>query len=57
MALFLSQICKPRDLSKLTRFFEDSNRFCKGNKIRHIQMRINKNASHDLSIVKRLGED
>ena len=57
MALFLSQICKPRDSSKLTRFFEDSNRSCKGNKIRHIQMCINKNASHDLSIVKRLGED
>ena len=58
MALFLSQICKPRDSSKLTRFSEDSNRFVKGDKIRHVQMRINKkNASHDLSIVKRLGED
>ena len=30
MALFLSQICKPRDSSKLTRFSEDSNRFVKG---------------------------
>ena len=28
--LFLSQICKPRDSSKLTRFSEDSNRFVKG---------------------------
>ena len=42
MALFLSQICKPRDSSKLTRFFRRFKPFCKGNKIHHIQKCINK---------------
>ena len=57
MALFLSQICKPRDLSKLTRFSEDSNRFVKGIRFAIFKSVLTKNASHDLSIVKRLGED
>ena len=57
MAFLLSQIFKPRDSSKSTRFSEVSNCFAKGIRFDMFKKYINKNASHDLSIVKRLGED
>ena len=41
---------------QINKIFRRLKLFCKANKISHVQKRINKNASHDLSIVKRLGE-